>query len=105
MPRVSLVNKKLEFEVEENEIIFDALANQGEILPHGCLSGSCGACRTEICQGLENLAPPSPIEENTINSILEHLKQTKGEDYIKGRPLRLACRARVRGDISIKPYR
>lgn len=105
MPRVSLETKNLVFEVEENEIVFDALDNQGETLPHGCLSGSCGACRIEVCKGHENLAPMSAMEQNTVEAITEYLTKTKGEDYMKGRPLRLACRARVLGDITIKPYK
>ena len=105
MPKVTLVLENESYEVEENEIIFDSLQDQGKTLPHGCLAGSCGSCRVEICKGLENLSPMGLIESDTVASILEDLKKRKGEDYIKERPLRLACRARVRGDISIKPYR
>lgn len=105
MPRVSLVAEDETYEVAENEIIFDSLQDQGKTLPHGCLSGSCGACRIEVCKGIENLAPMGTIESNTVESILEHLQKIKGEDYIKNRPMRLACRARVLGDIEIKQYK
>lgn len=105
MPIITLDHKNKSYEVKENEIIFFALHDQGEILPHGCLAGSCGSCRLEILKGKENLSPPGAMELNTIESILEHLEKTKGKNYIEGRTLRLACRARVLGDITIKPFR
>lgn len=105
MPIVSLETKNLEFEIEEGQIVFDALDNQGEKMPHGCLAGSCGACRIEILEGEQNLKPPSAIELNTIESIRENYETKHGEGSLKNRVIRLACRARVLGDVKIKPFR
>lgn len=66
MPRVSLTNTTKVFEVNEGEILYDALYDRGEELPHGCLSGSCGACRVEVTQGAENLQEAGYIEKNTL---------------------------------------
>ena len=47
---------------------FTALFDRGYELPHGCLSGSCGACRVEIISGKENLMA-GMIEQNTIEAL------------------------------------
>lgn len=102
MHTVSLLDENKEFEVKDKAIIFDALEDQGEALPHGCLSGSCGACRIEIVEGSENLHKPSMIEENTIQAINDNHKRIHGNDSVDGRIIRLACRAKVHGDVKIK---
>lgn len=89
MPIVSYQDKNLSFELEENEIIYDGFDSRGEDLPHGCLSGSCGACRIEILEGELELKPPGSIEKNTVESIRE--SNLAFQDKI----IRLACRARV----------
>ncbi len=105
MPRVSLENTDKHFDVNEDEVIYDALHDRGEQLPHGCLSGSCGACRIEVTKGAENLSPASVVEKNTVEAVIDELKKTKGEDYFKNKIVRLACRAKVKGDISILPLK
>jgi len=57
------------FEVQLGALIFDELENQGCILPHGCLAGSCGSCRIEITKGAENLSPAGAVEQNTIDAL------------------------------------
>ncbi|MBC75295.1 MAG: hypothetical protein CME64_04700 [Halobacteriovoraceae bacterium] len=105
MPTVSLIHKNLQFYVEEGEILFDALDNQGEKLPHGCLAGSCGACRIEVTEGAQNLKAPSAVEQNTVESIKEHYESKNGKGSLENRVVRLACRARVFGDVSVKPLK
>ena len=102
MPTVSIKGENLEFEVKENGIIFDSLDDQGHELPHGCLAGSCGACRVLIVEGAENLSEPSMIEQNTIDSILVNYRRIHGDDWLKGKTIRLACRAKVLGDVTIE---
>ena len=102
MPTVSIKDQNLKFEVKEGAILFDSLDDQGHELPHGCLAGSCGACRTLIVEGAENLAPPSMIEENTIQSIMVNYKRIHGDSWGEGKTIRLACRARVNGDVTIE---
>lgn len=105
MPRVSIEDTNKTFEVNEGEILYDALYDRGEILPHGCLAGSCGACRVEVTAGKENLQPPGVIETNTIDALKEEFSKTKGSDFVQGKEIRLSCRARIQGDISFKPIR
>lgn len=103
MPRVSISGTNKVFEVEKNSILYNALADQGVDLPHGCLAGSCGACRIDVKAGSDNLAPASAIEQNTIESIVGELTQTQGAEKIAQMSIRLSCRAKVIGDVEIIP--
>lgn len=105
MPMVSIKDTNKTFEVNEGDIIYDSLSDRGETLPHGCLSGSCGACRVEIVQGKENLQAPGVIEQNTIDALKEEFIASKGPDYVKSKEIRLSCRAKVLGDICISPIK
>lgn len=104
MPRVSIPDTNQSFEVNDGEVLYDALYDRGLELPHGCLSGSCGACKVEIIAGKENLQAPGVIESNTIEAIKEEYKATHGEEFL-AKEVRLSCRARVKGDISFKPIK
>ena len=105
MPIVSIEGDDKEYEVEEGAILFDALDNQGLKLPHGCLAGSCGACRIEILEGKENLKAPSSIEQNTIGAIKMNYKRVNGAEALGDREVRLSCRARVLGDVKFKKFK
>jgi ferredoxin len=105
MPRVSIYESNKTFEVKEDEIIYDALFDRGEELPHGCLAGSCGACKVEIISGAENLAEPGFIEKNTIESIRQELKE-KYPDFDQKKIIRLSCRTKIKnGEVTIKPLK
>jgi len=83
------------FELMEGQLLFDGLEELGCTLPHGCLAGSCGSCRIEIVEGEENLTPPSAVESDTLSSI--------GPKYAGlNKKIRLSCRAKVKGNITIK---
>ena len=101
MPIVSLINEsgKVErtFDVISEKIIFEALDDLGHQLPHGCLAGSCSACRIEVLSGANNLSAPGSVEQNTIESFLK-----KNPEH-KGKSVRLSCRCKVKGDVSIRP--
>lgn len=103
MPRVSIDDQNMSFDINNEDIIYDALSDRGHDLPHGCLSGSCGACRIEIISGAENLVPVGFIEANTIESLRDEFIKTRGVEFVEGKTIRLACRAKVRGDVVIKP--
>lgn len=98
MPIVSIPDSNKDFEVIKGEVLYDSLHDQGEELPHGCLSGSCGACRVEIIEGSENLSPPGAVENDTVKSLTEELS-------IQGKVIRLSCRAKVLGNISFRPIK
>jgi ferredoxin len=105
MIKVVLTDTNKSFEVRENEILYDALFDRGEELPHGCLSGSCGACRVEVMTGAHNLQPASFIENNTLDCLKDEFTQRHGADFIKNKEIRLACRAKVMGDVTIRPIK
>lgn len=90
---ISPNEKELKFEVESGRLLYDELERQGFILPHGCLAGSCGSCRIEILKGAENLSNAGAVESDTI----AHIK----ENYPVNKIIRLSCRAKVNGDITI----
>jgi ferredoxin len=105
MPRVSIDGTDKTFEVKEGEILYDSLYDRGHELPHGCLSGSCGACRIEVISGKENLMASGVIEKNTIDSLKEEFTKVHGEEFVKGKEIRLSCRAKVLGDVNIRPIK
>ena len=115
MPTVSVVELNDEgqeieertqsFQVDEGEVVFDALDNQGHKLPHGCLSGSCGSCRIQILEGDENLSTPSYIEGNTIENISKDYIEKNGREFMQDKKIRLSCRARANGDVKICPLK
>jgi ferredoxin len=105
MPTVSVVEldnegneipgTEKEFQVDTGELIYDSLDNQGFKLPHGCLAGSCGSCRILVLEGKENLAGSSLIEANTVENLVKDYKDSKGDEFIRGKTIRLSCRARI----------
>ncbi len=105
MPRVSIKDTNHTFEVNKGEILYDSLFDRGHTLPHGCLSGSCGACKVEVLEGKDQLDKPGAIEQNTIDSLKEEFKTLHGEEFIKEKEIRLSCRAKILGDVIIKPIK
>lgn len=105
MPRVSIKDTDKLFEVNDGEILYDSLCDRGYELPHGCLSGSCGACRIEVLEGKEHLLAPGIIESNTIEALVEEFRTVHGEEFVKNKEIRLSCRAKVKGDVTIRPIK
>jgi ferredoxin len=103
MPRVSISSSQASYEVQLNSILYYALEEQGLELPHGCLAGSCGACRIDVQKGSENLSPAGAIESNTIQAIKDEYAKTRGEEFLKDKTIRLSCRAKVLGDVTFEP--
>ena len=105
MPRVSIKGTDKVFEVNEGEILYDSLYDRGYELPHGCLSGSCGACRIEVLEGKEELLAPGIIETNTIEALMDEFRTVHGEEFVKNKEIRLSCRAKVKGSVTIRPIK
>lgn len=102
MPIVSIIEENgqiSKYELPSGEVLFDGLQDAGLELPHGCLSGSCSACKCEITEGYENLSQASLVEENTLKSVY------KNKTHAAGKRIRLACRAKVLGDLCLKPFK
>jgi ferredoxin len=97
---VSLVTEKEEkkFEVNDGELVWDELDKLGTKLPAGCLAGSCGTCRINVLEGEESLWPKGAVETETVNHLMDQYKKKYGEDFLKGKHIRLACRARIKGN-------
>jgi len=104
MPTVSVegLSEGNNIELTKGEILFNGLEDNGIRLPHGCLSGSCGACKVEIVKGSELLKEPGLIESETVESVKGSL-QEKGIDCSE-KMIRLSCRAKIErdGDILIR---
>lgn len=88
--------KVRKFNVNLSAILYDELERQGLVLPHGCLAGSCGSCRIHVTKGIENLSPMGPVEQDTV----DHIKGS-----YPGKEVRLSCRAKVLGDVTIAPLK
>ena len=96
-----------EAEVAKGGVLFEELDAKGHQLPHGCLAGSCGSCRSNILEGAELLAPPSAIEADTIKSVSQTHRERFGDACLLGVTLRMACRARIEGEgtIVLAPFK
>jgi len=88
MPSV-LINNNF-YNIADGGILYDELEKLNLSIPHGCLAGSCGACKVEIKSGAKNLSALGAVESDTLSHISEG-------DKI----LRLSCRAKVFVDIEI----
>ena len=104
MPRVSIIGELKKYDLKEGEILFDGLEKQGLELPHGCLAGSCGACRIEVIEGDQMLENPSAMEQNTLDAIKKNFERINGSDSLKDKTIRLSCRAKIKGDVTICPF-
>ena len=96
-----------ETEVALGGVLFEELDKAGHQLPHGCLAGSCGSCRSNILEGAELLAPPSAVEADTIKSVSQTHRERFGDACLLGVTLRMACRARIEreGTIVLTPFK
>lgn len=88
MPRVTVLPSGLSSEVEA-DTLHEACADYGLPVPFGCTVGKCGVCRVEVIDG--DLAEASRFEE----AVLEAFDCPPG--------VRLACQARLAGDVTVRP--
>ena len=72
----------LSAEAKTDETLLDAARRAGAPLGNSCGGvGVCARCRVQVVEGMENLSPPTRMEQTRVS----------GEE-------RLACQAVVRGD-------
>ena len=102
MPTVSFQRESHSYEVPNSCSLLPALRELGKELPQGCLKGSCGTCRIEIVEGIENISPADKKELDTIASLLANYRRMKGDNLWQNKNIRLACRIKVLGDVEIK---
>jgi CDP-4-dehydro-6-deoxyglucose reductase len=78
MTKIVIKPDNISFDVESNETILDAALKQNLNLPHGCKSGTCGACKCKVISGDLRLEP---------------YNKTVLSDYDKNQGYTLLCKA------------
>lgn len=80
-----------EVEVADGTTLFDAGAKAGVMIDTACVGkGTCGLCRVRVLGGGEGLTPYTDEEERHLGN-LYHLTK-----------VRLACRTRVTGEVTVE---
>jgi ferredoxin len=93
MPRVTIVDVS-EVEVAEGTTLFEAGAKAAAGIDTACVGkGTCGLCRVKIVAGAENITPYTDEEKKHLGNVY-HLTK-----------VRLSCRTRVSGDVTIEIVR
>jgi 2Fe-2S ferredoxin len=95
MPKVTIVPLNQVIEAESGVTIMEAAHEHGLYWPTTCGGqGICTSCACSVDEGAENLAPIGRSELKTLSEEL-------GEGAVRKRSLRLACQARVHGDVTV----
>ena len=93
MPRVTIVDIG-EVEVPEGTTLFDSGAKATAGIETSCVGkGTCGLCRVKIVAGAENVSAYTDEERKHLGN-LYHISK-----------IRLSCRTRVTGDVTIEVVR
>src|SRR5713226_8371862 len=95
MPKITIFPLDQVIEAPNGATIMEAAWEHGLYWPTPCGGeGICTSCACSVDEGAENLEPMGRSE-------LKTLKEELGEAAIQARRLRLACQARVRGDVTV----
>ena len=95
MPRVRVEPMGFEFEAPQNETVMDAANAAGYFWPVGCnRNGECTNCAMEVFSGVARLSAMGKFER-------ANLVRQRGQRSIEDPRLRLACQARVLGDVVV----
>jgi ferredoxin len=93
MPRVRVEPLEIEFEAVANETVMDAANAAGYWWPVGCnRNGECTNCAMQVVSGVGRLSRMGRFER-------ANLVRQRGQTSIQDPRLRLACQARVEGDV------
>lgn len=98
MPTVSIPGNSNTYKINIGENLFEAVKAQGHELAHGCLSGSCGACRIEVHKGSEFLESATSNENMIINNIKKNYELRNGAGSLNGKVIRLSCIVKTSGE-------
>jgi len=91
MPRVRFLPSETTVDCALGSSLFDAGAQAGISIETACVGkGTCGLCRVKVIAGGEGLSPYTEEEERHLGN-LYHLTK-----------VRLSCRTRVTGDVTIE---
>ena len=95
MPKITIRPLERVIEAEDGATIMEAAWEQGLYWPTTCGGrGICTSCACSIDSGAGNLEPMGRSERKTLASELS-------ETTIRERRLRLACQARLHGDVTV----
>jgi 2Fe-2S ferredoxin len=95
MPRIRVEPLGIEVEAPEGETVMDGVCAHGYFWPIGCdRIGECTNCAMEVVSGLGRLSTMGRYER-------QNLIRQRGPRSVEDPRLRLACQARVLGDIVV----
>jgi len=95
MPRVRVEPLDIEFEAPLNETVMDAANAAGYWWPVGCnRNGECTNCAMDVVSGVGRLSRMGRFER-------ANLLRQRGRASIEDPRLRLACQARIEGDVVV----
>ena len=95
MPRIRVEPLGIEVETPRGETVMDAVCARGYFWPVGCAkNGECTNCAMDVVSGIGRLSPMGRYER-------QNLLRQHGSRSIEDPRLRLACQARVEGDIVV----
>ena len=95
MPKITIRPLNLTIEAPDGATIMQAAWDSGLYWPTTCGGqGICTSCACSVDEGAENLEPMGRSELRTLADEL-------GEAAVQKRRLRLACQARLHGDVSV----
>jgi 2Fe-2S ferredoxin len=95
MPRVRVEPLGAEVDAPQGETVCDAFEAEGYYWPVGCpKNGECTNCAMEVVSGVARLSAMGRFER-------KNLIRQRGLASIEDPRLRLACQARVQGDVVV----
>jgi len=93
MPRIRVEPLGIQIESALGETVLDAVNAGGYFWPVGCAkNGECTNCAMEVVSGIGRLSKMGRFER-------QNLVRQRGAASIEDPRLRLACQARVEGDV------
>jgi 2Fe-2S ferredoxin len=95
MPTVRVLPDEIAFEADDGQTVMDAAHDHGYYWPTTCGGqGICTSCACTVEEGNENLDEMGKSEFKT-------LAEERGEATARSGRIRLACQARVHGDVVV----
>lgn len=89
MPNVRLLNTNEIFSCAESQRLSEGVVDGLPAFPLKCRKGHCGTCMVEVVDHPDHISIPDPREATFLNAMKAKTNQ------------RLACQARVLGDLSL----
>ncbi|MEP7215266.1 MAG: 2Fe-2S iron-sulfur cluster binding domain-containing protein [Anaerolineaceae bacterium] len=95
MPRIRVEPIGIEVEAPNGETVLDAVVAHGFYWPVGCAkNGECTNCAMDVVSGVGRLSAMGRYER-------QNLIRQRGQRAIEDPRLRLACQARIEGDVVV----